>query len=103
MLKLDGIALAWWLTLIAWLVQLTGAAAEPIPCWDEPAQDGQEWHYRTKVDGELRQCWYIGEKMKPRKELYWRDKDEPIPLPLPRPAVNEEFEDRWAGIDKAND
>jgi hypothetical protein len=89
------------IALIAFFALMTGAAAEPIPCWDEPAQDGQEWHYRTRVDGELRRCWYVGERMKPRKELYWRDKEEPIPLPLPRPAVNEEFEDRWRGEDSS--
>src|SRR5262245_28749216 len=31
----------------------------------------REWHYRTKVGGDPRVCWYPGERMMPRSESYW--------------------------------
>ena len=32
-----------------------------------------EWHYRTKVNGKPWKCYYEGERMKPRAELYWAE------------------------------
>src|SRR5262245_64137437 len=59
--------LAFWLLLIG---QVFGG--ERMSCEVQPVHgDGREWHYRTKVGGDPRTCWYPGERMKPRSELYW--------------------------------
>ena len=45
---------------------------ERMSCEVQPMRgDAREWHYRTKVGGDPRVCWYPGERMKPRSELYW--------------------------------
>ena len=45
---------------------------ERVRCEVQPVRsDGREWHYRTKVGGDSQTCWYPGERMKPRSELYW--------------------------------
>jgi hypothetical protein len=45
---------------------------ERMRCEVQPTrEDGREWSYRTKVGGDPRICWYLGERMKPRSELYW--------------------------------
>ena len=45
---------------------------ERLRCEVQPTrEDGREWSYRTKVGGDPRICWYPGERMKPRSELYW--------------------------------
>jgi hypothetical protein len=43
---------------------------EQMVCHLQPADAGG-WHYRTKIGGRREQCWYQGQVMKPRKELYW--------------------------------
>src|SRR5262245_7033585 len=56
------------------LLILIGQAfgGERMSCEVQPVRgDGREWHYRTKVGGDPRICWYPGERMKPRSELYW--------------------------------
>jgi|SRR5262245_8171820 hypothetical protein len=56
------------------LLMLIGQAfgGERVSCEVQPVHgDGREWHYRTKVGGDPRTCWYPGERMKPRSELYW--------------------------------
>jgi hypothetical protein len=42
---------------------------------------GGGWHFRTKVGPHAGRCWYLGERMKPRSELYWAE----VPA---RPTVN---------------
>jgi hypothetical protein len=82
---------------IAWLMLLTGMAygGERTMCHLEPADAGG-WHYRTKVPPLLdAQCWYVGERMKPRRELYWAE----VPA-APRIMESEpetEFDQRWRG------
>src|SRR5262249_37358920 len=61
------------------LLVLIGQAfgGERMSCEVQPVRgDGREWHYRTKIPGyagDVRddKCWYPGERMKPRGELYW--------------------------------
>jgi hypothetical protein len=63
------------------LLMLIGQAfgGERMSCEVQPVRgDGREWHYRTKVGGYPRICWYPGERMKPRSELYW-DTDTTAP------------------------
>jgi hypothetical protein len=60
--------------LAALLLVFIGQAfgGERMSCEVQPVRgDGREWHYRTKVGGDPRICWYPGERMKPRSELYW--------------------------------
>jgi hypothetical protein len=60
--------------LAALLLMFIGQAfgGERMSCEVQPVRgDGREWHYRTKVGGDPRICWYPGERMKPRSELYW--------------------------------
>src|SRR5262245_54695197 len=60
--------------LAALLLMFIGQAfgGERMSCEVQPVRgDGREWHYRTKVGGDFRVCWYPGERMKPRSELYW--------------------------------
>src|SRR5262245_23619891 len=58
------------LLLLMLLSQAFGG--ERVSCEVQPVRgDGREWHYRTKVGGDSRTCWYPGERMKPRSELYW--------------------------------
>jgi hypothetical protein len=60
--------------MLAFLLLLIGQAfgGERMSCEVQPVHgDGREWHYRTKVGGDPRTCWYPGERMKPRSELYW--------------------------------
>jgi hypothetical protein len=54
------------------LLMLIGQAfgGERMSCEVQPTPDGREWHHRTKVGGDPRICWYPGERMKPRSELY---------------------------------
>ena len=58
------------LLLLMFIGQAFGG--ERMSCEVQPVGgDGREWHYRTKVGGDPRICWYPGERMKPRSELYW--------------------------------
>jgi hypothetical protein len=58
------------LLLLMFIGQAFGG--ERTSCEVQPVRDdGREWHYRTKVGGDSRVCWYPGERMKPRSELYW--------------------------------
>jgi hypothetical protein len=85
------------LALFVFFAMTLGVVAmEPTACEEQRADDGQEWHHRTRVGGKPGECWYVGKRMKPRRELHWRV--APILLPLSRPAINEEFEDRWGGV-----
>jgi hypothetical protein len=79
---------------IAWLMLLTGMAYadERQLCNLEP-MSAEGWHYRTKIDGRLERCWYVGERMKPRRELYWAEAPK-IPPPM---SQSGEFELRWKG------
>jgi hypothetical protein len=74
--------------LAALLLKFIGQAfgGERMSCEVQPVRgDGREWHYRTKVGGDTRICWYPGERMKPRSELYWETETRPsVP---PREAV----------------
>jgi hypothetical protein len=66
------------------LLMLIGQAwgGERMSCEVQPARaDGREWHYRTKVGGDPRICWYPGERMKPRSELYWDTDATPLSGP----------------------
>src|SRR5258707_9601768 len=47
------------------------SGGDRMSCEVQPMPDGREWHYRTKVGGDPRICWYPSEQMKPRSELYW--------------------------------
>jgi hypothetical protein len=71
------------------LLMLIGQAfgGERMSCEAQPMPDGREWHYRTKVGGDPRICWYPGERMKPRRELYW-DTDTTRLSPPPSDAVD---------------
>jgi hypothetical protein len=58
----------------ALLLMFIGQAfgGERMSCEVQPVRgDGREWHYRTKVGGDPRICWYPGERMNPGSELYW--------------------------------
>jgi hypothetical protein len=72
------------LLLLMFIGQAFGG--ERMSCEVQPVRgDGREWHYRTKVGGDPRICWYPGERMKPRSELYWETETRPsVP---PREAV----------------
>jgi hypothetical protein len=66
------------------LLMFTGQAfsAERMSCEVQPVRgDVREWHYRTKVGGDPRVCWYPGERMKPRSELYWNTDTHPLSAP----------------------
>jgi hypothetical protein len=80
-------------TALAFLFPITApAAGERQLCQLEP-MSAQGWHYRTKIDDRPERCWYIGERMKPRRELYWSEAPA-IPPPM---LQNTEFEKRWQG------
>jgi len=76
------------------LLLLIGQAfgSERMSCKVQPVRgDGREWHYRTKIPGyagDVRddKCWYPGERMKPRGELYW-DIDTTGPSAPPGDAI----------------
>jgi hypothetical protein len=63
-------------------------------CQIQPGREG--WHYRTKVDGKSWRCYYQGERMKPRDQLYWAE------TPM-APSIIEhlpwQLEPRWHGED----
>jgi len=62
-------------------------------CQPEPGV-GNDWHYRTKIAPlPAARCYYQGERMKPRRELYWAEAPK-LPPPEPEPG---EFELRWKG------
>lgn len=56
---------------------------ERMICQLEPQNDN--WHYRTKVGGRAEKCWYEGQRMKPRNELYWAEAPEVAPMEVDRP------------------
>jgi hypothetical protein len=68
------------------------AAGERQLCNLEPLS-AEGWHYRTKIDGRPERCWYMGERMKPRRELFWAES----PAIAPPMLQNTEFEKRWQG------
>jgi hypothetical protein len=108
------------------LLMLIGQAfgGERMSCEVQPMRgDGREWHYRTKVGGDPRICWYPGERMKPRSELYWdtdttrlsappsdavepkdatileRDAVERKDAPILEPHPDGDFAERWRALD----
>jgi hypothetical protein len=93
---------------------------ERMRCEVQPTrEDGREWSYRTKVGGDPRICWYPGERMKPRSELYWdtdttrlsappgdaikdlleRDVVEPKDATVLEPHTEGNFVERWRALD----
>jgi hypothetical protein len=87
------------ITLITWLALLTGMAygGERTMCHFEPADAGG-WHYRTKVPPLMdAQCWYLGERMKPRRELYWAEAPSIPAVNITEPEPETEFHQRWKG------
>jgi len=78
--------------LIVFLAAARGG--EQMICHLQPMDSG--WHYRTRIPPrpEIR-CWYRGERMKPRRELYWAETPAipPMTITAPQPA----FILRWRG------
>ena len=93
---------------------------ERMRCEVQPTRDdGREWSYRTKVGADPRICWYPGERMKPRGELYWdtdttrlpappgdaikdlleRDAVEPKDATVLEPHTDGNFVERWRALD----
>jgi hypothetical protein len=81
--------------LMLFVVNTASAAGERVLCHLEPlSADG--WHYRTKIDGRSERCWYVGERMKARRLLYWSE----TPTLAPPMSQSGEFELRWKGETK---
>jgi len=78
--------------LCAW----SAAAGERMLCQVQAGELG-EWHYRTGIPGRDGRCYYQGERMKSRRELYWAE----VPAsPRDPPAVRwspGDFDFRWQG------
>jgi len=75
------------------VAMITHAYGEQMLCHLQPGgNDG--WHYRTKIDGRAEACWYLGERMKPRSQLYWAEAPAVVPE---RPPW--EVEHRWPWLD----
>src|SRR5262252_8235087 len=68
--------------LVLYLIVTRVLAGERMRCEAEPT--GSDWHYRTKVDGRETKCWFPGERMKPRSELFW-GRPDPVPQTTARP------------------
>jgi|SRR5262245_45609166 len=68
---------------------------ELMACQLEPINSGG-WHYRTKIGGRPGKCFYLGERMKPRSELYWAEAPAIPPMSIPPPS---QFEQRWRGAE----
>jgi len=100
------------------LLVLIGQAfgGERMSCEVQPVRgDGREWHYRTKIPGyagDVRddKCWYPGERMKPRGELYWdtdttdlsappSDAVEPKDATVLKSNPDGNFAERWRALD----
>jgi len=107
------------------MLMLIGQAfgGDRMSCEVQPMPDGREWHHRTKVGGDPRICWYPGERMKPRSELYWdtdttrlsappsdaidpkdatvleRDAVEPKDATVLEPHPDGNFAERWHALD----
>src|SRR5262245_23151759 len=95
-----GLAVATLIAIVVTLMILAVPKAhggEKMLCNLAPQGVG-EWHYRTKIGGRREQCWYIGERMKPRSELYWAEAPAITPMTImfeeKKPS---EFELRWKG------
>src|SRR5262245_54949299 len=74
---------------------VSARGGERMLCHLEPA-DADGWHYRTKIGGRPEQCWYQGERMKPRSELYWAETPK-VPPPMSVTTPEPEFILRWRG------
>jgi len=109
------------LLLLMFIGQALGG--ERMSCEARPMPNGREWHHRTKVGGDPQICWYPGERMKPRSELYWdtdatrpsvapsdavepkdpavpeRDVVDPKDATVPQPHPDGNFADRWHALD----
>jgi hypothetical protein len=71
-------------------------ASEKMICSLSPANNAEGWHYRTKIKPRPEsRCWYAGERMKPRSELYWSEAPAiaPSEVPTDRPPWAVEY--RW--------
>jgi hypothetical protein len=68
-------------------------AGEKALCNLQPISNAAGWHYRTKVGGRDARCYYIGERMKPRSELFWAE----LPAIPPADPGSNGFELRWHG------
>jgi hypothetical protein len=86
------------IAIIALFGAITTEARGAELCFLAPQGIG-EWHYRTKIGGRPERCWYIGERMKPRSELYWAEipKIPPLSIMDPPESNNDEFNLRWKG------
>jgi|SRR5215813_3175351 len=74
---------------------------EKMLCHLEPLATG--WHYRTKIPPrpDLK-CWYDGERMKDRRELYWAEAPSVPAISImgdeQNPPESEwRLQDRWKG------
>jgi hypothetical protein len=88
------LALTLWCIAFTIFMLANCLAGELVICNVEP-RDPTGWHYRTMVGGLERRCWYQGERMKPRSELYWAETPATAPLAIPFIQESGEFEQRW--------
>jgi hypothetical protein len=78
---------------VAFLVTTTAPSAGEKQLCNLKPLSAEGWHYRTKINGRPQRCWYVGDRMKPRSELYWAEAPK-IPPPMSQTG---EFELRWKG------
>lgn len=82
------------LFIVSALLMRPARGGERIACQLEPISAG-DWHYRTKVGSRPERCYYLGERMKPRSELYWSE--APSIPPMSTVAPEPDFILRWRG------
>ena len=70
--RIDWIVLGIGLAVALILFAVYSWAGEHLICSLTP-DERPNWHYRTKIAPSAEKCWYIGERMKPRNELYWAE------------------------------
>jgi hypothetical protein len=102
-LHIEAIEMRRTIFLAMLITSFPALAGELVQCEPQPVTgDGQEWYYRTKVGGRPEKCFYIGQRMKPRNELYWEQSSLSAAIApsesgqgasglVPAPA----FENRW--------
>jgi hypothetical protein len=81
--------------IVALALSSDAYAGEKMACNLAPVNDADGWHYRTKIGGREARCYYIGERMKSRSELYWAETPTIAPpeVPTDRPPWAVEY--RW--------